>query len=605
VTGTRLGEPRCAIDREINLMTGTAEHGLHERGDVGIVFDNQNVSHSCPLHADGCCAYRTRRADDRRYLQSMPPTAPSLAAPAAREGLRRALLWTAGPLAVFALAVVGTHLLVADLTVALWWPAARAAACFALHARRSGRPAMILALVVIFAASVIANFIGGRDLPIALAYGAANAMEIGLLITLLFWRAADLRLQSLRDAARFCVAALIAALALGLVVAGIGAAAYTHDFATVAILVAASHASAIMLIAPFGLLPPRLDTPLHWVEIALQTVLLGVAVAVALRPGSALPLSFLVFAVLVWAALRFPPVVAFAQSALLAVTVVALTIISGSRFLGADLAPVDLAVTTDAFLCTIAIFTVTVVSAQYSDAANTIAVLHAARVRVAAERETSQALRLHLELDRQREDFLAATSHELRTPVTIIAGYASLLTDETLAKPHDEWVGAISRNAARLSLLLSNLLAVAGAARNDEPSADDIAAHELVDGVLQALASVIDEADCTVVAPIDTTPRIFADRRDARHLVNELVSNAVKFSGRGGTVRLEAKLVGDDVVFTVDDDGPGMDADEVAQAFDPFYRAPGAAMSSTPGLGLGLPIARTLARRNGGDITIV
>ncbi|WP_454170681.1 sensor histidine kinase [Microbacterium paulum] len=96
-----------------------------------------------------------------------------------------------------------------------------------------------------------------------------------------------------------------------------------------------------------------------------------------------------------------------------------------------------------------------------------------------------------------------------------------------------------------------------------------------------------------------------ADAAHAHRALAGLVSNAVKFTPTGGRVQIEVAQVADDVMITVTDNGPGMADDTLSQAFDPFYRGEFAGVAASPGTGLGLTIARKLARWNGGEVRIV
>lgn len=530
--------------------------------------------------------------------------APVRTAPAAPAKSRRyaIALWICGPLVVFALACIGLWMIVPTLSVALWWPAGGGAALFALIVPRRQRS---VAYSLILGALAAAILLSGASPLQAFLYALASTVEAIALVTLLTLRRTDFRLRSLSDGVRLIVIIAIVAIAYGLVIGMAAGMTGEADFLYSAAVATGSHAAAMLMIVPLAIIPPRMHRATPWLEIGVQTTLMALAVAVAFNPASTLPLSFLVFAVLAWSVLRFPPAVAYFQTLLLGAAIVTLARVDGAGLFPSDLPPTDLALTTVTFLCTIGIVTVAVVSTRYEDTVSQTAALAAARAITDAERETTEALRLRHELDRQREDFVATTSHELRTPITIITGYASLLSDTELPATSREWVTAINRNIARLSLLLSNLLSLAHPRDEPNPRPTHTPASDLIAGALAPLRDAIDDNKLLVTMSAPADLAVFADRDDAKRIIRSLISNAVKFSPAGCSVHVSAKRVDQSIVFSVVDNGPGMSAEDVEHIFEPFYRGAHASTHATAGAGLGLPVARMLTRRNHGELSIV
>lgn len=233
------------------------------------------------------------------------------------------------------------------------------------------------------------------------------------------------------------------------------------------------------------------------------------------------------------------------------------------------------------------------------------AILRARRARVEAEVERDAARTIRTELERQRDDFLVTTSHELRTPITSIVGYAELLSEGgSLDTTERGWLRVIVRNAHRLSELVEDLLTFsrdAGEPRSLRPEA--VRCAELFEEVAGNLRVVSGRRRlCIELAPGEQA--VFAARHDAIRMLSNLLTNACKFTPEGGRVRLSAHADGDEVRILVTDTGPGMTADEIAQAFERFYRAPSAERDNVEGTGLGLAIVEELAQRNGGSVTV-
>ena len=204
-------------------------------------------------------------------------------------------------------------------------------------------------------------------------------------------------------------------------------------------------------------------------------------------------------------------------------------------------------------------------------------------------------------LERVRRDFLADAAHELRTPVTAIAGYAETLADDDLpAAARAEFVATIRRNAGRIAELVNDLLEL----ERLEARAEATAAREPI-----ALAPVVAAAAAAAAAARPDAPPVEVDvpdgllvqgdREGLEHVVQNLIDNA-QLHGRAPVV-VRAARAGGRVTLTVDDHGPGIAPEHLARIFDRFYRVAGA---SPRGSGLGLAIARSHAQAMGGTLTV-
>ena len=240
-------------------------------------------------------------------------------------------------------------------------------------------------------------------------------------------------------------------------------------------------------------------------------------------------------------------------------------------------------------------------SAQLVDVGATIRM---AQARHDAEVERAAARSTLVDLERQRDDFVATTSHELRTPVTSIAGYAELLAEsQTLTPSEQAWVRIIVRNAARLTTLVEDLLTLgrSGVAVSQTPVLN---LRDLAGEVVDIHRPMADARRIRLELDVDADAAVHCVTDDATRALGNLVSNAVKFTPPGGTVRIRSDVHDGRIALTVSDTGPGMTPETLAQAFDRFYRGHDAVQANTPGTGLGLAIAAQLAERNGGAIRL-
>lgn len=529
------------------------------------------------------------------YLVATPVSSPRTRA---HGGLwRQALFWIGTPVATFALGIFGASLHAPGLLIAPWWPAAGVSLWFALRARPEHR---VIALLLVFVSTSLANAATGRPFPLCIIYGALNTLEIALILTgIRAWRS-DFRLVSLTSAARFVISVLASSALFGVAISLTGVLLLSADFLPTAIIAFASHSSAIMLIASFAMLPPRRAERMNPLEFIAHTVVAAVAIFIAFGPVANAPLAFLVFAVLVWGALRFPMEVALTQSLVVAAVVLTLVLSQRGSFAGGEIDALETAVTLVTFMSTIGLFTVLVVASRYEGRISAEIALNAANEIAEAERERAAALGLQLDLERQREDFVTATSHELRTPATNILGYSELLVGADLPDEPADWSRAVHRSATRLKLLLDDLHQSAGMAGT---AIEPVSVDAIIADVRAAHLPDADARGTAIETPTQSGLTALASAIDARRALWGLVSNAVKFGGDGRVV-VTARRDGATVVVAVEDAGPGMSPDTLANAFDRFYRGAEAEAASAAGLGLGLANARELARRNHGDVVL-
>jgi PAS domain S-box-containing protein len=213
-----------------------------------------------------------------------------------------------------------------------------------------------------------------------------------------------------------------------------------------------------------------------------------------------------------------------------------------------------------------------------------------------------------LELDRVKDEFIALVSHELRTPLTSIRGYLELVVDEANAAGQTgeqrEWLRVIDRNADRLLTLVEDLLLSAQAhsgslaLANSEFDAATIV-RQCAEACTPAAAARGIRLDC-VTEPILV---IIGDPGRIGQVVDNLVSNALKFTPAGGRVELLASKHDGGVRIEVADTGMGIPPDEQDRLFDRFFRTTRVQDEAIAGAGLGLSIAKAIVEAHHGDIS--
>lgn len=221
--------------------------------------------------------------------------------------------------------------------------------------------------------------------------------------------------------------------------------------------------------------------------------------------------------------------------------------------------------------------------------------------------ELEKANRQLRELDRLKSDFINAATHELRTPLTSIHGYAEFLEDAIggpLTQTQREYVAQIQGSAHRLEYIINDLLDFArmeaGTFRLIKTKAD------LIETVKAATKSLMPEARQRGIQLEMTLPASPVDlpmdpQRIGQVLLN-LIGNALKFTKRGGWVRVSLGTSPQEARVEVSDSGIGMTAEQLPRIFEKFYQGDASATREYGGTGLGLAITRALVEDHGGEI---
>ncbi|WP_144762823.1 cell wall metabolism sensor histidine kinase WalK [Curtobacterium sp. 9128] len=204
-----------------------------------------------------------------------------------------------------------------------------------------------------------------------------------------------------------------------------------------------------------------------------------------------------------------------------------------------------------------------------------------------------------------RDDLVSSVSHELRTPTTAVLGSVELAREvEGLPADAERLLDVASRNAERLVELVGGILTAAR-----EEQVDLVLAPcdllDVIDAAVEAAEPAARVAGVELrIGTADAPVRVVADAFRIRQVVDNLVSNAVKYNHDGGWVDIGAHAVGDRVWLIVRDDGVGIaDADQ-DRLFERFFRAESVRSTGIHGTGLGLRISRQIAQRHGGDLAV-
>lgn len=207
-----------------------------------------------------------------------------------------------------------------------------------------------------------------------------------------------------------------------------------------------------------------------------------------------------------------------------------------------------------------------------------------------------------LESARSRREFIANLSHELRTPVTAIKGYAQTLRAGGLddLKNRDMFVDTIERHADRLAALIEDLLRLSHLTEHPKPRVKRTVLAPLARKALAELKPQLQRARITARIESPASLAATADPAQLAIVFHNLIGNAVKHGGTGGNILITLIAEGTEVVVSVEDDGPGIPSKDLPRVFDRFYR--GRPAKSRPGAGLGLSIVQQIVFAHGGRV---
>ena len=213
----------------------------------------------------------------------------------------------------------------------------------------------------------------------------------------------------------------------------------------------------------------------------------------------------------------------------------------------------------------------------------------------------------HVKLDNMQKEFVADVSHELKTPITSIMGYAdTLLEGEYDKETQTKFLNVIATEARRMAKLVTDLLTLSRYDSNKKKTQKDIFdLGELVKKCQDKLAIEIKKknhkVNCFVTADV---PPVYADKDDIERVVLNILSNSIKYTKDNGEIKIYVGFVYNDAYIKIFDNGIGIPEEDLSRIFERFYRVDKARTREMGGTGLGLSIAKEILDKNGGSIDI-
>jgi len=210
------------------------------------------------------------------------------------------------------------------------------------------------------------------------------------------------------------------------------------------------------------------------------------------------------------------------------------------------------------------------------------------------------------ELDKMKSDFVATVSHDLRSPLSIISGYAILLPEAgELNETQQEFIESIRLSAAKMTTLIDNLLDLG---KIEARVGMEMKPCQLATVINEAVASLREQARAKeIVLQLDLPPELpLVQGNQVRldQVVSNLVGNAIKFTPEGGMVTVSAREEKGEVVVDVKDTGIGIAPEDQAHLFEKFYRVSSEETSDIEGKGLGLAIVKSIVEGHSGRVWV-
>jgi signal transduction histidine kinase/ActR/RegA family two-component response regulator len=235
----------------------------------------------------------------------------------------------------------------------------------------------------------------------------------------------------------------------------------------------------------------------------------------------------------------------------------------------------------------------------------TKALIHAEGVLASRTAELTAARDTALSATQSKNTFLSTTSHEIRTPLNAILGFTQLLQLSDLSVEDRDGVERILRAGRHLLALINELIDIARIESGElSLSVEPVLVRPLAEETCQLMATLAAERSVTIsLSSPEPGLAVFADQQRLRQILVNLVSNAIKYNRRGGTVSIACQADGDhQVTLVVTDTGPGIREADLERIFAPFERL-GVEQTGIEGSGIGLPLARALAQAMTGQVT--
>ncbi|UGV39704.1 PAS domain S-box protein [Methanococcoides orientis] len=210
--------------------------------------------------------------------------------------------------------------------------------------------------------------------------------------------------------------------------------------------------------------------------------------------------------------------------------------------------------------------------------------------------------------NRSKSEFLANMSHELRTPLNSVIGFSDVLCNETFGELNEKqrkYTENIHKSGQNLLKIINNILDLSAIeARSTEINCEKFLLSDVLKEIRKNVISLATPKNISIDIDIDDLILIDADRNKVNQIMNNLVSNAIKFNNNGGSILIKARNIDNEINISVKDTGIGIPEKEIGKLFDPFYQIDGSSSRDYGGNGIGLALVKHFVEMHKGDVWI-
>jgi two-component system phosphate regulon sensor histidine kinase PhoR len=208
------------------------------------------------------------------------------------------------------------------------------------------------------------------------------------------------------------------------------------------------------------------------------------------------------------------------------------------------------------------------------------------------------------DLNRIKSEFVATVSHDLRSPLTAILGYTELIDRVgTINEQQREFIRRIQFSINNITHLINNLLDLERIEAGFDTQKEMVTLNPIIAYAVDGLRSWIDDKEQVIHFEVDALPLILGNPIRLRQMVGNLISNAVKYTPKGGQIWVRARSEANMLILQVQDTGPGIPPNEQPYVFNKFYRGTNIP-TDIPGTGLGLAIVKSIAENHQGRVWV-
>lgn len=207
-------------------------------------------------------------------------------------------------------------------------------------------------------------------------------------------------------------------------------------------------------------------------------------------------------------------------------------------------------------------------------------------------------------LENMRSQFVANVSHELKTPLTSIKGFAETLRYVDEEETRNKFLDIIDEEAERLTRLINDILTLSNIEQNFEPVREWFLPEDIIDNVYTLMKIEAENKNIDFQVTKNSNVHIKGDPDKFKQMMINLIENAIKYSDQNDKVIVSTKLIKNKVVIEVEDTGPGIPEKDISRVFERFYRVDKARSRAKGGTGLGLAIVKYIVKSFNGTIDI-